>query len=136
MKKTLFLMVLFTTLFVSCKKETCPVPLVPTPPIDLSGSTFVGSTVFPATTQATTIVLNADGTAIFTFATLQPITGNWSKTPNSNTVNLFFVETPGVNAKNWNGNATFNASNNKLENGVFNRTSPTTLTGTFTATKQ
>jgi hypothetical protein len=82
MKKILLVTMLFTTLFVSCKKEDCPVPVVPVPPVDLSGTTFIGAAVFPATTQNLTIAFNADGTALFTFATLTPITGNWSKTPN------------------------------------------------------
>jgi hypothetical protein len=132
MKKLLFIAVLFTAVFVSCKKKDCPVLV---PPVDLNGTTFKGSAIISGTITYNpfTIIFGNDGTCTVTFQGFPPFPGSWSKSPNSSIVYLFFDETATTR---WKGQATLNATNNKLEGGTLTRVTPSLISGTFTVDKQ
>jgi hypothetical protein len=91
MKKLLLAAVLFTALFTSCKKESCPLPV---PPIDLSGAIFKGNFTFQtASYDNTTITFKGDGVLEYKFPGFAAVySGTWSKIPNSNTVYIVYSE--------------------------------------------
>jgi hypothetical protein len=130
MKKLFFTFIVLTAIFSSCKKETCPVV---EPPVNLSGTTFKGIAIISGITyNPFTIVFSADGTCTVTFQGYPAFPGTWNKTPSSSVVYLFFTESP---TNSWKGQGTLNSTNNKLEGGTLTRTTPTVITGTFTADK-
>jgi hypothetical protein len=129
MKKILLAAVLFTAIFASCKKESCPVVV---PPVDLGGSSWTGPCVINSINYTMTFTLAADGTLTGGFnSPTYPFTGSWNKTPNSNAVKLFFVQA----GNNWKGTGTLNTDGNKIETGTLNQTSGGAFTGTFTVNK-
>jgi hypothetical protein len=132
MTKLLLAAVLFTVLFTSCKKETCPVPV---PPIDLSGAIFKGNVTFGTISyDNTTITFKSDGVLEYKFSgfpTVYP--GTWSKTPNSNTIYIVYSPTTVAAFK---GSGTLNTDGTKIENGTLTQTVGGTGTGTFSLTKQ
>jgi hypothetical protein len=132
--KKLFLFAFTIALFASsCKKTDCPVQVLPTPPVDLSGTSFSGpALVNGASYNPTKFIFSADGTCTVQFTGFPAFPGSWSKSPNSNVVYFFFDESA---TNKWKGQGTLNATNNKLESGTFTRTAPTVITGTFTADK-
>ncbi len=120
------LLVLFT--LAACKKQAVPV--------DLSDTTFKGTAIIGSRTyDPFSVTFHPDGSATFRFHT-DSFAGNWSKTPNSSIVYVIFDEPfNATTTLKWKGQATLNASNNKLEGGIMNRI-PYPATGTFTAVKQ
>jgi hypothetical protein len=128
MKKLLLAAVLFTALFTSCKKESCPVPV---PPIDLSGAIFKGNFTLNAVSyDNSTIAFKTDGSADYTFPGFPVYPGTWSKTPNSSIVNIM-IFTSGT----WKGSGTITADGTKIENGTLTKVGGSG-TGTFTMAKQ
>jgi hypothetical protein len=131
MKKLFIFLFISGLAFASCKKEDCPVN---TPPVDLSGTTFKGSAVVGGITyNPFTIVFSSDGSCTVTFQGFPAFPGNWSKSPTSSIVYLFFTESA---TNSWKGQGTLNTANNKLEAGTLTRITPSAISGTFTADKQ
>jgi hypothetical protein len=130
MKKLFLAAVIFTVLATSCKKN-CPEVVLP---VDLSGTTFKGAAVANGVPYDPFVIVFAnDGTCTIKFGTFGTFTGSWNKSPNSSIVYLFFTESA---TNSWKGQATLNATNDKLEGGTLTRVTPSTLAGTFTVTKQ
>jgi len=131
-KLLFFSLVMSVLLFTSCKKDD-PAP-APSP--DLSGTTWTGPATIGGIAVTQTYTLNANGTlsgstvsAGGSFA----IAGNWSKTPGSSVVYMYFtiVSVPG----NYSAQGTLNAANNKIESGTATNSSSATYTYTYTITK-
>jgi hypothetical protein len=135
MKKLLLAAVLFTTVFASCKKESCPAPV---PPVNMAGTTWNGTISFPGlalNNLPLVLIFNADGTMAgsVTNGSSYAIAGTWNLVPNSSTVRMFFtiVSVSG----NYTAQATLTTNNTKLESGSGTNTTAT-YNCTFTATKQ
>lgn len=132
MKKTILFGALAATLlfFASCKKDD------PTPPADLSNTTWNGSTTIAAIPVTQSYVFNANGTLSGsttstggTFA----LAGTWSKTPNSSVVYMYFTiaTVPG----NYSAQGTLDGTGTKIESGAATNSSDASYNYTFSLTK-
>ena len=133
--KKIFLIVITIILFANSCKKSDPAP---TPPVDLSATTWNGLANVPGLTLADKpfkLIFNADGTlgGSLTNGSNFAIAGTWNLTPNSTTVRLFF--TLASVAGNYVGQATLTTNNTKMESGIAtNATSPSANLN-FTVTK-
>jgi hypothetical protein len=107
MKKLGYLIVVLFLCY-SCKDETVE------PPFDLSNKIYIGKGSYSGLLLGNIqLHFQSDGTCkVFTQSSV-PSLGNWSKTPSSNDVFIYYTEPN----KKWSGKATLNADNTKLEKG-------------------
>ncbi len=133
MKKLFLLGITVAMLAVSSCKKDCPTPAVVEPPVDLSASSWSGPCTINGINYTFTLALAADGTISggFNVPSFTIASGSWNKTPNSNIVRIFFIQSGNA----WKGQGTYNATTNKIEVGTLTQTSGGSFTGTFTVTK-
>jgi|GEM_PF-7008839 len=119
-----FVAILFTT---ACSKDSDP-------PVNLGNTTWSDSAIINGIKyKPFTLKFNNDGTAEVTFAGFSPFKGFWNKLPTNATVNFYFTESA---TNSWKGQGEVNSTNTKIENGTLTRLTPSTISGTFVATKQ
>jgi hypothetical protein len=121
MKKIFLVALLFGTIFTSCKKTTCDVPVAP---VDLSGTTFKGAFLASGINISLSLTFNADGSMVAVAGGSGNLPGTWNKSPNSNLVN--FIYEASATSKNK-GSGTLNAANNKITGTLFSTAAPGTL---------
>lgn len=130
-KHALLILVIPMLLITSCKKETV------SSPIDLGGTTWTGATRIAGLTLTQTFILNPNG--ILTgnsVATGSPYAneGTWSKTPNSNTVYMFYKIASVTGT--YFASGTLDASGTKIENGRAVNSEDTTFNYTYSLYKR
>jgi hypothetical protein len=137
--KNLFLgLITMTLFFTACKKTECPTPVTPTPPLNLSGSTWNGFANIPAiplSNRPFVLTFNADGTLTgsLTNGNTFALSGSWNLTPYSTSVKLFFTI---VSANgNYVGQGTLTTDNTKIESGTATNATTPAANLTFALTK-
>jgi hypothetical protein len=88
MKKLLFVAVLFTALFASCKKESCPAPVAPTYPVEgawygkYGGTSGTLNSGFSMVVEVGGTVLVVNGASVSAAPPSSRATGTWTLTGN------------------------------------------------------
>ena len=116
-------------LFISaCSKDSDP------PPLNLGSTVWSDSAIINGIKyKPFTLDFKDDGTATVKFGGFSPMPGFWNKLPTSQVVNFYFTESA---TNTWKGQGTINSTNTKIESGILTRLTPSTISGTFVATKQ
>ena len=116
-------------LFISAySKESDP------PPVNLGSTMWTDSAIISGIKYKPFIIdLRDDGTATVRLGSFSPFPGFWNKLPTSPVVNFYFTESA---TQTWKGQGTINSTNTKIESGILTRLTPSTISGTFVATKQ
>ena len=116
-----------TVLFITfCSKDIDP------PPENLGSTVWSDSAIISGIKYKPLILdFRDDGTATVKFGGLSPFPGFWNKLPTSQVVNFYFTESA---TNTWKGQGTVNGTT--LEGGTLTRLTPSTISGTFVATKQ
>ncbi|MFN8309876.1 MAG: hypothetical protein U0T73_07930 [Chitinophagales bacterium] len=134
MKNLLSISLLFVLFISSCKKtETV------TPPFDLSGTSWTGTSNVPGLSLSDKpfkLMFHDDGTLTGSFTnsgTDFALNGTWNLRPNATTVHIYF--TLASVSGSYIGQATLTTNNTKLESGYANNATTPSANLVFTVTK-